>query len=93
MGNVRYMTKSDGEDQWEFRREMLVKAIIGIVMTVDTIEGSFKLNQHKSDVDHSAIANALALQADPDAQQLARIMREMRPQAFATETVQSEGTQ
>lgn len=25
--NVRYMTKSDGEDQWQFRREMLEKAI------------------------------------------------------------------
>lgn len=71
------------------RREMLLKAITGIVMTVDTVEGAFKLNQHKTDADHTAIANALALQAAPDAQQLARLMREMRPQAFATEPVQT----
>ena len=42
------------------RREALKKAIVGLVMTVEEIEGSFKLNQHKSDADHVAIANALA---------------------------------
>ena len=42
------------------RQEMLKKAIVGLVMTVEDIEGSFKLNQHKSDADHMAVANALA---------------------------------
>ena len=28
---------------------------MGLVMTVDEIEGSFKLNQHKSDADYTAI--------------------------------------
>jgi transcriptional regulator len=70
------------------RREAMMQAIVGLVMTVEQIEGSFKLNQHKSDVDHAAITNALALQADPGAQQLARTMRAMRPQAFAVETAQ-----
>ena len=80
------------------RLDAMKKAIVGLVMTVEEIEGSFKLNQHKSDVDHAAITNALALQADAGAQQLARTMREMRPQAFAAETIQihamaiSEGT-
>jgi transcriptional regulator len=68
------------------RREAMMQAIVGLVMTVEEIEGSFKLNQHKSDVDHAAITNALALQADAGAQQLARTMRAMRPQAFAAET-------
>src|SRR5207302_2274323 len=68
------------------RLDAMRKAIVGLVMTVEQIEGSFKLNQHKSDVDHAAITNALALQADAGAQQLARTMREMRPQAFAAET-------
>jgi transcriptional regulator len=68
------------------RREAMMPAIVGLVMTVEEIEGSFKLNQHKSDVDHAAITNALALQADAGAQQLARTMRAMRPQAFAAET-------
>jgi transcriptional regulator len=70
------------------RREAMMQAIVGLVMTVEEIEGSFKLNQHKSDVDHASITHALALQADASAQQLARTMRAMRPQAFAVETAQ-----
>jgi transcriptional regulator len=80
------------------RLDAMKKAIVGLVMTVEQVEGSFKLNQHKSDVDHAAITNALALQADAGAQQVAGTMRELRPQAFAAETTQlhamaiSEGT-
>jgi transcriptional regulator len=64
------------------RREALKQAIVGLVMTVEGIEGSFKLNQHKSDADYVAIADALALQTDADSQQLARTMRALRPQLF-----------
>ncbi len=46
------------------RLEAMKKAIVGLVMTVEEIEGSFKLNQHKSDVDHVAVATALASQPD-----------------------------
>ena len=63
----------------ERRREMLLKAITGIEMTVETIEGSFKLNQHKSDEDQVAIVNALARQSDPSAQELSKRMRALRP--------------
>ena len=38
------------------RLEALKKAIVGLVMTVEEVEGSFKLNQHKSEVDYAAIA-------------------------------------
>ena len=38
------------------RLDAMKKAIVGLVMTVEEIEGSFKLNQHKSDVDHAAVA-------------------------------------
>lgn len=65
------------------RQEMLKKAIVGLVMTVEDIEGSFKLNQHKSDADHMAVANALAKQDDPASEQIAGLMRELRPQVFA----------
>jgi transcriptional regulator len=74
------------------RREAMMQAIVGLVMTVEEIEGSFKLNQHKSDVDHAAVTHALALQADAGAQQLARIMRAMRPLASANEELQLEGS-
>jgi transcriptional regulator len=62
------------------RMAMLKKAIVGLVMTVEDIEGSFKLNQHKSDADHTAVMNALAQQQDPGAQEIARSMRAQRPQ-------------
>jgi transcriptional regulator len=62
------------------RREAMMKAIIGLVMTVEVIEGSFKLNQHKSDVDHAAIATALVRQSDVGAQALANRMVALRPQ-------------
>jgi transcriptional regulator len=68
------------------RLDAMKKAIVGLVMTIEEIEGSFKLNQHKSDVDYAGVAGALALQADTDARQIARLMRKVRPQAFANET-------
>ena len=62
------------------RLEAMKKAIVGLVMTVEEIEGSFKLNQHKSDVDYAAIASALAQQSDAAAQAIADQMVALRPQ-------------
>jgi transcriptional regulator len=62
------------------RREAMMKAIVGLVMTVEDIEGSFKLNQHKSDVDHAAIATELSRQGNADAQRIAKQMIALRPQ-------------
>ena len=70
------------------RREMLKKAIVGLVMTVEEIEGSFKLNQHKSDADHMAVETALAKQDDAASRQIAGSMRGLRPQLFANEAEQ-----
>ncbi|MEQ1433151.1 FMN-binding negative transcriptional regulator, partial [Salmonella enterica] len=50
------------------RREAMMKAIVGLVMAVENVEGSFKLNQHKSDADHVAVTRALALQKSASAQ-------------------------
>jgi transcriptional regulator len=61
------------------RLEMLKKAIVGLVMSVDEIEGSFKLNQHKSDADHVAIAATLAQQHDEAAQAIGKQMIALRP--------------
>ena len=74
------------------RLEALKKTIVGFVMTVEEVEGSFKLNQHKSETDYAAVAGALAEQADPAAQHIADLMREARPQAFANETNILEGS-
>lgn len=75
------------------RQEMLKKAIVGLKMTVEDIEGSFKLNQHKSDADHMAVANALAKQDAPASRQIAGLMRELRPQIFANEDFADEAEQ
>jgi transcriptional regulator len=62
------------------RREAMMKAIVGLRMTVEDVEGSFKLNQHKSDVDHAAISSALSGQGDADAQRIGKRMVALRPQ-------------
>ena len=76
------------------RLEAMKKAIVGLVMTVEEVEGSFKLNQHKSDADYVAIAGSLASQADAGAQHIAQLMGEARPQAWllANETTSPKGT-
>ena len=62
------------------RLDALKKAIVGLVMSVDEVEGSFKLNQHKSDVDYVAIASALLQQPDEAARAIGNQMVALRPQ-------------
>ncbi|MFT4116483.1 FMN-binding negative transcriptional regulator [Bradyrhizobium sp.] len=71
------------------RLEAMKKAIVGLVMTVEEVEGSFKLNQHKSDADFAAIAHALG-RGDADAKEISHLMRQTRPQVFADDTNQLE---
>jgi transcriptional regulator len=73
------------------RREAMMKAITGLVMTVEHIEGSFKLNQHKSDVDHVAVASGLSRQAGADAKAIAERMVALRPQLDYTSPMQADG--
>ncbi len=62
------------------RLDAMKKAIVGLVMTVEAVEGSFKLNQHKSDVDHTAIAQVLTSQSDAAARTIGQQMVALRPQ-------------
>jgi transcriptional regulator len=62
------------------RLAAMKQAIVGMVMTVEQVEGSFKLNQHKSDVDHMAVANALTQQPDAAAKTIGAQMVALRPQ-------------
>jgi transcriptional regulator len=62
------------------RLAAMKQAIVGLVMTVEEIEGSFKLNQHKSDVDHVAVATALTHRHDEAAQTIGQQMIALRPQ-------------
>ena len=77
------------------RLEALKKGIVGLSMQVEDVEGSFKLNQHKSEADYAAVANGLAALPDHGSQTIAQLMRETRPQAFAAttnETASLEGS-
>lgn len=72
------------------RLEAMKKAIVGLEMTVEEVEGSFKLNQHKSEPDYAAIATSLGAQPDAGAIAIAQLMKQARPQAFADQTSQLE---
>jgi transcriptional regulator len=65
------------------RLDTMKKAIVGLVMKVEEVEGSFKLNQHKSEADYAAVAGALQERTDTGSQQIAGLMRRARPQIFA----------
>jgi len=62
------------------RLQAMKKAIVGLVMTVEDVEGSFKLNQHKSDADHAAIASALTQRHDEAARLIGTQMIALRLQ-------------
>jgi len=64
------------------RLEAMKKAIVGLVMTVEEVEGSFKLNQHKSEADYAAVTGALEQRPDTGSQQIADLMRKARPEVF-----------
>jgi len=62
------------------RQEMLLRAIVGIEMKIESIEGSFKLNQHKPEGDYVGTARALNEQNDPSAIAIAKRMMAAKPQ-------------
>lgn len=62
------------------KRETMLSAIRVIDLAVDEIEGQSKLNQHKSDADHVAIADQLARAEDSGSRRLAEKMRALRPE-------------
>ena len=62
------------------RLDAMKKAIVGLMMSVDEIEGSFKLNQHKADADHVAVASALTQQGGESTRSIGKQMVALRPQ-------------
>jgi transcriptional regulator len=61
------------------KRETMLVSIRVIDLVVDQIEGQSKLNQHKSDEDHVAVANRLARAEETGSRRLAARMRALRP--------------
>jgi transcriptional regulator len=62
------------------KRESMLASIRVIDLVVDQIEGQSKLNQHKSDEDHVAVANQLARAEETGSRRLAEKMRLSRPE-------------
>lgn len=62
------------------KRETMLASIRVIDLVVDEIEGQSKLNQHKSDEDHVAVANQLARAEETGSRRLAGRMRALRPE-------------
>jgi transcriptional regulator len=61
------------------KRETMLASIRVIDLVVDEIEGQSKLNQHKSDEDHVAVANQLVRAEETGSRRLAERMRALRP--------------
>lgn len=62
------------------KRETMLSSIRVIDLVVDGIEGQSKLNQHKADADHVAVADQLARAEDAGSRRLAAKMRALRPE-------------
>ncbi len=73
------------------RLKDMARAVTGLVMYVEDVEASFKLNQHKSDADHVAVTQALAVQKNEGARDIARQLRAQRPGLFDDETAGHTG--
>ena len=62
------------------KRELMLSSIRVIDLVVDQIEGQAKLNQHKSDEDHVAVANQLARAEETASRRLAQKLQALRPE-------------
>ena len=56
------------------------ETMLASIRVIDQIEGQSKLNQHKSDEDHVAVAKQLARAEETGSRRLAEKMRALRPQ-------------
>lgn len=60
------------------KRESMLAVIRVVDLVVDEVEGQAKLNQHKSDADHVAVADRLARSEESGHRRLARKMQALR---------------
>jgi len=56
----------------------MANAIVGLVVTIETVEGQWKLGQHKARPDHDGAVAGLRRQADPAALAVADLMDRAR---------------
>ena len=51
-----------------------IRAIVGLRLTIDVLEGKLKLSQNRSEADRASVAAALALSSEPQARDVAAMM-------------------
>jgi transcriptional regulator len=56
---------------------MMLKAIVGVKLTIEDLQGKRKLSQNREPVDRQGVRDALATSADPGDQGVLRAMREL----------------
>jgi transcriptional regulator len=56
-----------------------MKAIIGVSLEIDRLEGKWKMSQNRSDADIAAVIHGLSASSVPQDQEVARIVAERRP--------------
>jgi transcriptional regulator len=57
--------------------QKLARSVVGFRVEINRLEGKWKLNQNHPDERRQKVAHALEMSADPDAREIARLMREM----------------
>ncbi|HEY4365267.1 MAG TPA: FMN-binding negative transcriptional regulator [Bryobacteraceae bacterium] len=57
-----------------------MKAIVGIEIAVERLEGKWKLNQNRPAADRDGVIAGLETLGSPDSREVARLMRDRRPQ-------------
>jgi transcriptional regulator len=55
----------------------LARGIVGLRMPVDSLEGVWKLNQHRSEADRHGMIDGLEARSEADSESLAALMREI----------------
>jgi transcriptional regulator len=55
--------------------DLLKKAIVGLEITIDRIEGRFKLSQELSDGDYSGVVNGFRGLGTPEGEQMAQMVQ------------------
>jgi transcriptional regulator len=56
--------------------EKLARGIVGLTLPINSIEGVWKLNQHRSEEDRLGMISGMEKREDADSHEIARIMRE-----------------
>lgn len=55
--------------------QTMIRGIVGLRLLVETLDGSWKLNQHKSDEDRAGVMDGLGQEADETARKVSELMR------------------